>query len=84
MANLSERCQHISVAVFRELADIQGELEALNRRLPPDAAQVEIEPPRWGGATVASTTVLPGVGEDADYWPLRPRRMALAEVWATR
>jgi len=72
------------VGIFRELAEIRGELDMLNERLPPDAARVEIEPPRWGGATLASTAVLPGVGEDANYWPVRSRRLALNEIYANR
>ena len=72
------------VAVFRELAEKQGKLDLLNARLPPDAARVEIEPPRWGGATLASTAVLPGVGEDADYWPPGRRLLGLNEIYANR
>ena len=76
------------VVIFRELAALRGELDTLNERLPPGAARVEIEPPRWGGATLASSTVLPGVdfneiGGGVDIWPTRARRMALTEVYRT-
>jgi hypothetical protein len=55
----------------------------LNNHLPPGVDQVQVEPPRYAGATLASSVVLPGVtSDDADFWPTRPRRLMKNEIYA--
>ena len=71
------------VAVLHRLAAIHAEIAPLNRLLPPGVDQVQVEPPRYAGATLATAVKLPGVtAYDADFWPTRPRRLAINQVYS--
>jgi chromosome segregation ATPase len=65
------------------LAAIESEVRALNARVPPGTVDVQIEAFRGYGATLGATVVLPGVtSDDADFWPTRPRRLTINEIYA--
>ena len=50
-------------------------VSALNARLPPATADIQIEAFRGYRATLGETVVLPGITLDvANFWPTRPRR----------
>jgi hypothetical protein len=52
-------------------------------RLPPGAAYVQIEAFRGYRATLNATAVLPGsTAGDGDFWPTRPRRLTINEIYA--
>jgi hypothetical protein len=71
------------VGALVRLAEIRAEVAPLNNHLPPGVDQVQVEPPRYAGATLASSVVLPGVtSDDADFWPTRPRRLMKNEIYA--
>jgi hypothetical protein len=72
------------VAVLHRLAEIHAEVVPLNNHLPSGVDQVQVEPPRDAGATLATAVKLPGVTPyAADFWPTRPRRHAISEVYRT-
>ena len=63
------------------LASIETDLRALNSRLPSYTADTQIEAVRC--AKLCQTVVLPGItSEDAAFWPTRPRRQTINEVYA--
>jgi hypothetical protein len=65
------------------LAKIDAEVRALNARLPPGTVDVQIETFRGYSATLGATVVLPGItAGDGDFWPTRPRRLTINEVYA--
>jgi len=65
------------------LAKIDAEVRALNARLPPGAAYVQIEAFRGYSATLGATVVLPGItSDDAAIWSTRPRRLTINEIYA--
>ena len=64
------------------LAKIDAEVRALNARLPPGTADIRIEAFRGYRATLGETVVLPGItADDADFWPTRPRRLTINELY---
>jgi hypothetical protein len=65
------------------LAKIDSEVRALNACLPPGTADIRIEAFRGYRATLGATVVLPGITSDnADFWPTRPRRLTINEIYA--
>jgi hypothetical protein len=65
------------------LAKIDAEVQVLNARLPPGAADIRIEAFRGYRATLGATVVLPGItSDDAAFWPTRPRLLTVNEIYA--
>ena len=63
------------------LATIETELRALNARLPSYTADNQIEAVRC--AKLCRTVALPAISpDDAAFWPTRPRRQTINEVYA--
>ena len=63
------------------LATIETELRALSARLPTYAAHIQIEAVRLREAR--RTVALPAISpDDAAFWPTRPRRQTINEVYA--
>jgi hypothetical protein len=61
------------VEVLFRLDEIRAEVAPLNRQLPPGVDGVQVEPPRYASATLATAVKLPGVDAYADdFWPARP------------
>jgi phosphoribosylformylglycinamidine (FGAM) synthase-like enzyme len=64
------------------LAKIDVEVRALNAHLPPGAVDVQTEAFRGYRAALGATVVLPGVSsDDANFWPARPRRLTIDEIY---
>lgn len=90
---LAEEARELIVKVYAEaaigiaetlarLAKIDVEVRALNAHLPPGAADIRIEGFRGHGKTLGATVVLPGVSsDDANFWPARPRRLTIDEIY---
>src|SRR5580704_17184497 len=63
------------------LASIETDLRALNARLPSYAAHIQLEAVRC--AKLRRTVALPATSpDDASFWPTRPRRQTINEVYA--
>jgi hypothetical protein len=71
------------VETLARLATIETDLRALNARLPAYTGDIQIEAFPGHGATLGQTVVLPPTtSEDAAFWPTRPRRQTINEVYA--
>jgi len=58
-------------------------LRALNARLPAYTGYIQIEAFRGHGPTLGQTVVLPAITpDDAAFWPTRPRRQTINELYA--
>lgn len=69
------------VETLARLASIETELRALSARLPSYTADKQIEAVRC--AKLCQTVVLPAIApDDAAFWPTRPRRQTINEVYA--
>ena len=65
------------------LASIETDLRALNARLPAYTGYIQIEAFRGHGPTLGQTVVLPAITpDDAAFWPTRPRRQTINELYA--
>jgi hypothetical protein len=63
------------------LVTIETELRALNARLPAYTGYIQIEAVRC--AKLRRTVALPAISpDDAAFWPTRPRRQTINEVYA--
>jgi hypothetical protein len=82
VGNYAEAARAIAETLAR-LETIESEVHALNARLPPGTADIRIEAFRGYSATLGATVVLPGItAGDAAFWPTRPRRLTLNEIYA--
>jgi chromosome segregation ATPase len=69
------------VETLARLASIETELRALNARLPAYTGYIQIEAVRC--AKLRRTVALPAIGpDDAAFWPTRPPRQTINEVYA--